>query len=281
MCRELGKKTSERPKVIAYSANKGGVGKTRYALLSANCLGACGKKVLFIDMDFNNSSTFYYLVELSSEAEKDIIGKNIADAMMKEENRLDDYSILTGHKGVSLISSSRGLSDLRAVNEKRLLRMMPTLNGLYDFVIIDCGPNYDNIVLNAINAADLIITPVLKDMDSFNSAAFLQKKISVETDKGNCWFLSINGFDRQYEDARGGKQRDSVKLFQDYFSGHMTPSNTWFPWTADMNEIKDKHRMLSRVPAKGAVNNPGLYNCVIALVSSLVDEEDITWAEVF
>jgi chromosome partitioning protein len=276
-----GVEPGRQPKVIALSANKGGVGKTRYALLLANCLGASGKRVLMIDMDFNNSSTYYYLVELPPEAEREILNRNVADAMMKEENRLDDYSILTNRRGVSLIASSRGLSDLRSVNEKRLKRMMPTLKGLYDYVIIDCGPNYDNIVLNAINASDIIITPVLKEMDSFNAASFLQKKISVETEKISCWFLSINGYNRQFEDASSGKQRDYVKIFQDYFSSHMTPSDTWFPWTVDMNDIKDKHKMLSRANEKGAACNPGLYDAVINLVKTIIDEDELNWPESF
>jgi chromosome partitioning protein len=271
----------KKPSVIALAANKGGVGKTRYVLLLANLLGASGKRVLVIDMDFNNSATFYYLSDLDSEAEREIINKNIADALSKEENRLDDFTILTSHKGVSLIASSRGLADLRSVNEKRLMRMTATLNGLYDFVIIDCAPNYDNLVLNALNASDVILTPVLKDMDSFNAAAFLQKKISVETEKAGVWFVSVNGFDRQYEDAKSGKQRDYVEMYQTHFAGHITPKESWFPWVADMNDIKDRRKMLSKNPVKGAVCNPGLYGAVAALADLLSDDGGTPWAEVF
>jgi chromosome partitioning protein len=274
--------TKAHVRVICMAANKGGVGKTRFALLLANCLGASGKRVLLIDMDFNNSASFYYLADLASDAERDIINKNIADAMAKEENNLDDYSILTSHAGVSLIASSRGLADLRSINEKRLNRMIPALSGRYDFVIIDCAPNYDNLTLNALHASEIIITPVLKDMDSFNAAAFLQKKIAVETEKANAWFACINGFDRQYEDAKGGRQRDYVQLYHEYFSGHLTPPETWFPWTADMNDIKDKRKLLSNKPnIKGAAFNAGLYQAVIALAESVIDDESLTWAEVF
>lgn len=290
MCMEMGTATREaalpgesakRPEVIALAANKGGVGKTRYVLLLANCLGAAGKRVLVADMDFNNSATFYYLSDLDPDAEREIINKNIADAMAKEENRLDDYSILTSHKGVSLIASSRGLADLRSVNEKRLMRMIPTLSGLYDYIIIDCAPNYDNLVLNALNASDLIITPVLKDMDSFNAAAFLQKKIGIETEKGGVWFISINGYDRQYEDAKSGKQRDYVEMYKNHFAGHITPAETWFPWVADMNDIKDRRKSLSVNPVKGAVYNPGLYQAVVSLAGSIIEEDSLPWAEVF
>jgi chromosome partitioning protein len=274
--------TGKKPSVIALAANKGGVGKTRYVLLLANCLGAAGKKVLVIDMDFNNSATFYYLSGLCPGAERDIVNKNIADGLSKEENRLGDYAIGTGHEGVSLIASSRGLADLRSVNEKRLTRMMRTLNGLYDFTIIDCAPNYDNLVLNALNAADVIITPVLKDMDSFNAAAFLWKKIGVETDKAGAWFVSVNGFDRQYEDAKSGKQRDYVEMYRTHFAGHITPVETWFPWAADMNEIKDKQKPLSGDPIKGAVCNSGLYRAVISLANLFLDENDsVVWPKAF
>jgi chromosome partitioning protein len=269
----------KKPTVIALSANKGGVGKTRYAILLANCLGASGKRVLVIDMDFNNSATFYYLADL--EAEREILNKNIADALTKEENRLDDFSVLTGHRGVSLIASSRGLADLRSINEKRLFRMIPTLTGLYDTVIIDCQPDYNNLTLNALNAADVIITPVLRDMDSFNAAAFLSKKIAVETEKSGAWFISINGYDRQYEDAKGGKQRDYIEMYRKYFSCHLTPSETWYPWTADMNEIKDRRKSLSPKPARGAVCNPRLYRAVVSLAECLIDDDTLPWAEAF
>jgi cellulose biosynthesis protein BcsQ len=50
-----------KPSVVSFAAVKGGVGKTRHAILTANCLGAMGKKVLLIDTDINNSSTYYYI----------------------------------------------------------------------------------------------------------------------------------------------------------------------------------------------------------------------------
>jgi chromosome partitioning protein len=146
------------PLVAAFSANKGGVGKTRQALLTANCLGAAGKRTLVIDLDFNNSATFYYLPDERAGAAGE---KNIADALAKEDNLLSEYTLTTGHRGVNLIASSRYLADLRSINEKRLSRMMPALAGKYDIVIIDCQPDYNNLTLNAINASNLIITPVL------------------------------------------------------------------------------------------------------------------------
>ncbi len=94
---EIGKK----PTVVTFSANKGGAGKTRMAILTANCLGAAGKRVAVIDMDFNNSATFYY----ATDRER-ILQKHIADALFSEENNLINYLTPTEHAGVSLIASS-------------------------------------------------------------------------------------------------------------------------------------------------------------------------------
>jgi chromosome partitioning protein len=254
------------PLVAAFSANKGGVGKTRQALLTANCLGAAGKRALIIDMDFNNSATFYYL---SGERAGEAGGRNIADALARESNLLSDYTLPTDHIGVDLIASSRYLADLRSINEKRLSRMIPALAGRYDIVIIDCQPDYNNLTLNALNAASLIVTPVLKDLDSYNAAAFLGQKIALDTDKQDCWYITVNGYDRRHEDASGGKQKEYLDIYRREFPRITAPAS-WFPWTADMNEIKDRKKKLSDTPLWGEIYNPELYNAVIRLSEFLI-----------
>jgi chromosome partitioning protein len=256
------------PIVVAFSANKGGVGKTRQALLTGNCLGAAGKRVLVIDMDFNNSATFYYLTSDQAESAKE---RNIADALAKESNLLSDYTLPTRHRGVDLIASSRYLADLRGVNEKRLSRLSPALGRKYDLVVIDCQPDYNNLTLNALNAASLIITPVLKDLDSYNAAAFLGQKIALDTDRRDVWYITINGYNRQYGDAAGGKQKEYIDIYRNEFP-RVTDPATWFPWTADMNEIKDRKKRLSDAPLRGEVCNPELFNAVVRLSEFMLQE---------
>ena len=256
-------------RVITVSANKGGVGKTRMVILAANCLGAAGKRVLVMDMDFNNSASFYYL---SAEQTDSARTKNIADGLSKETNNLADYVLPTGHPGVDLLASSRYLADLRSVNEKRLSRMTEYLNNIYDVILIDCQPDYNNLTLNALNAASLIITPVLKDLDSYNAACFLGQKIALDTDKQDAWYITINGYNRQYEAASGGKQKEYLDIYKNDFR-YITDPASWFPWTADMNEIKDRKKLLSNQPLRGAVQNPGLYHAVIRLSEFCIGNE--------
>jgi chromosome partitioning protein len=257
----------EKTTVVVFVNNKGGVGKTRHAILTANCLAASGYRVLVIDMDFNNSSTYYYLDE-SGMAQS--MRRNIKAALSDEGNNLRDFALSTIRENVEIIASSRDLSDLRSVNEKRLKNMTHTINGEYDFVIIDSQPSYDNLTLNAINAGDAIITPVLKDFDSFNAAAFLRRKLEVETDKLTNWYVTINGYNKRYEEALGGKQKEYIEEFQKAFP--TTPKETWYPWTADMNELKDLRKRLSREPGTGAVCNPALYEAVVNLAECFLEE---------
>jgi cellulose biosynthesis protein BcsQ len=273
---EVEKSTKKKPVVVSFSNNKGGVGKTRAAITTANFLGACKKRVCFVDMDFNNSATFYHLLESHLEAAKT---KNIADALSREDNNLADFTLETAHEGVFLISSSRYLADLRSINEKRLSRMVYSLAGLYDVVIIDCQPDYNNLTLNALNASDIIITPVLKDLDSFNAAMFLGQKIELETDKIGSWYIHINGYNKNYEYAIGGKQKEYIQIYQENFR-QLTPPSTWFPWTPDMNEIKDKKKRLAAKPVPGAVCNPELYEAVANLAECFVEEEHLPRPEV-
>jgi len=256
--------------VISFTSIKGGTGKTHIAILLAKCFAAAGKKVLLIDSDLNNSLSFHFLTEEMFERTKK---QNIANALSKEENNLCDYAVPTITEGVDIIASTPYLADLRTLSEKRLKRMIRTLYGKYNVCIIDCPPTYDNIVLNAVNASDYTITPVLKDMFSYNAAAFFSRVLPRDVENIKNWFVLINGYDKRFEDSKSGRQNDFIKLYQrDELP--LTPAETWFPWTTMIHLIVDYHKNLSC--SKGIPNtvyNPDLYKAVSELAGCFFDEE--------
>jgi len=158
-----------RTTVLSLSSIKGGTGKTHIAILIAKCLAAAGFRVLLIDFDLNNSLSFHFINEDEMEKTNSL---NIASALSDEANKLCDFVVPTRTPGIDIIASTPYLADLRTLNDKRLKRKISGLYGKYDICIIDCPPTYDNIVLNAVNASDYTITPVLKDLFSYNAAAF-------------------------------------------------------------------------------------------------------------
>jgi chromosome partitioning protein len=266
-------------KTIAFAANKGGVGKTRLSILTANYLGAAGFRVALASMDFNNSADLYYLRrEEDGSLDRRAESKNIAEALRREANDLGDYMLPTIRKNVWIMPSSRYMSDIRSINERRLSRMTPALEGRYDFMVIDCAPTYDNLMLNAVNAADFIVTPALQDLDSLNAAVFLDYKLSTETDKRNNWLITINGYNKRFEEAESGAQKEYINEFMARFD-NMAERSAWLPWARrDMNEIKDRRRLLSEGAAvvdengQKAVVNKALHNAAANFAESFIDE---------
>ncbi len=256
--------------VVSLSSIKGGTGKTNIAILLARCLAAAGLKILLIDCDLNNSLSFHFIDEDKMDKTK---GLNIASALSDESNNLCDYALETNTERVSIIASTPYLADLRTLSEKRLKRMIPTLYGKYDICIIDCPPTYDNIVLNAVNASDYTITPVLKDLFSYNAAAFFAGVLPRDVEGFNNWFVLINGYDKRFGEAKTGRQSDFIELYKkDDFP--LTPVETWFPWTSMIHLVIDYHKKLSC--AKGQSNtvyNPDLYKAVVELAGCFVETE--------
>jgi chromosome partitioning protein len=256
--------------VVSLASIKGGTGKTNIAIFLAKCLTAMKFRVLLIDFDLNNSLTFFSIDEITM---KKIKIMNIAAALSNETNNLCDYIVPSRIPGIDIIASTPYLADLRTLSEKRLKRMIPTLYGKYDICIIDCPPTYDNIVLNAVNAADYTITPVLKDLFSYNAAAFLAGVLPRDVEDFKNWFVLINGYDKRFEEAKSGRQNDFLELYR---KGEfpMTPVETWLPWTTQVHLIVDYHKDLTcKKGAPGAVYNPDMYKAVVELAGCFFDGE--------
>jgi len=266
-----------RTKVIVLASIKGGTGKTNIAICLAKALAAAEKRVLLIDSDLNNSLSFHFIHDDEMEQTREL---NIAAALSNETNDLCDYMVPTITPGVSIIASTPYLADLRTLSEKRLKRMIPTLYGKFDFLIIDCPPTYDNIVLNAVNAADYTITPVLKDLFSYNAVEFLAGVLPRDVENFKNWFVLINGYDKRFEEAKTGRQNDFLELYRKR-EFPLTPVETWFPWTSQIHLLVDYHKSLTCSKGNsGAVYNPDLYRAVTELAGCFFDEE-LHFPEVF
>ena len=270
-------KNEKKTTVVSFVSIKGGPGKTNITILCSKCIATAGKKVLLIDSDLNNSLSYHFLDEETQKKTKQL---NVAAALSDEKNNLCDYAVPTITPGVDLIASTPYLADLRAVSEKRLKRMIPTLYGVYDICIIDCPPTYDNIVLNAVNASDYTITPVLKDLFSYNAVVFLSGVLPRDVEGFKNWFVLLNGYNRRYDESKSGRQLDYLKLYQD---GHcvLTPKETWLPWTSQIHLIIDYHKALTCSEGNpGSVYNPDLYKAIAELSGCFFDE-DLVIPEVF
>ena len=240
--------------------------------------GDVARERFFKFLDEKLKEVSYHFIEESEMEQTKAL--NIAAALGDEAHNLCDYMVPTITPGIQIIASTPYLADLRTLSEKRLKRMIPALYGKFDICIIDCPPTYDNIVLNAVNASNFTITPVLKDMFSFNAAAFFAGVLPRDVEGFENWFVLLNGFDKRYEGAKSGRQHDFLELYRkEGFS--LTPAETWLPWTNHIHLLVDYHKKLTCIKGTmGAVYNPDLHKAIAALAGCFFDEE-LNIAEAF
>lgn len=256
--------------------NKGGVGKTRAVLVTSKFLAACGFKVLVIDLDFNNNSTSFFVKP--EDYIKAATRYNIFKALTNEgdENyRLSDYILSSYIENIDILPSHRKLANFRGSTDfNSLNRLISTLNNTYDFIIMDTEPSYTNMIINAENASDFILSPLFLDGDSASATSFIMEMLQKETNQFDKWHCMINGYNHRFENSKVSSQREFIEevcLKQLQIpETKFTPKETWFPWTVDFDKIKDMHIEISEKKVAGATLNPTLYSTVYNLCQYII-----------
>lgn len=173
-------KGKSRGKVIAFSNQKGGVGKTTTTAAIAAGLSKKGFKVLAVDLDPQGNLSFCMGADCSELCASIY---NVLKGDIKIRFAIQHTSV------VDIVASNILLSgiELEFTNTGReyLLSevLEPTLSH-YDYVLIDTPPALGILTINAFTAADLIAVPMLSDIFSLQGIAQLHD--TVERVKKYC-----------------------------------------------------------------------------------------------
>jgi len=137
--------------VWALANQKGGTGKTTTAINLAASLSALGKRLCLIDLDPQAHATLGLGVHVEEEA-------SIARFFLEGRPLLSLLRTVPG--GFHLVPATLGLGEFEQVAERTLgpegvlERALGTLEGRYDWVLIDCPPRADGVLCrNAVRAA--------------------------------------------------------------------------------------------------------------------------------
>ncbi len=149
--------------VISIATLKGGTAKTTTTLNLAAALRRRGYSVLLIDSDPQCNLTCSLGVEeetapnFYAEYKKEISGQksDLAAAIRQTRSGLHlvPSSIELANAELELVSKFAREYTLRN-------RMLPSLQGQYDFIFIDCPPSFGMLTVNALVASDYVLIPL-------------------------------------------------------------------------------------------------------------------------
>ena len=148
--------------IIAIANQKGGVGKTTTCANLGIGLVQAGKKVLLIDGDPQGSLTISL-----GHPQPDKLPFTLSDAMgriLMDEPLRPGEGILHHPEGVDLMPADIQLSGMEvslvnAMSRETILRQyLDTLKGQYSHILIDCQPSLGMLTVNALAAANRIIS---------------------------------------------------------------------------------------------------------------------------
>lgn len=150
-------------KIVCFSNQKGGVGKTTSCVNIAAQIANKGKKVLMIDMDPQGNATSG--IGLSKSKIKKtiyevIIGQcDIHEAVIK--TKFKNLSVIPAN--IDLAGAELELHDLQEAGEAEIDYIkdaIKTIAADFDYVFIDCPPSLGMLTVKALSVSDGVVIPM-------------------------------------------------------------------------------------------------------------------------
>lgn len=147
-------------KIITFTNQKGGVGKTTSCINLASFVATYGYKTLVIDMDpQGNASSGLGIFDKNNK-------RNIYDVLVDRYDITDGVIINTNIPLLDIIPTSTNLagaevelSRIENNREKILKDALDKISANYDFIMIDCPPSLGMLTINSLTACNSILIP--------------------------------------------------------------------------------------------------------------------------
>lgn len=163
-------------KVVSFSNQKGGVGKTTSCVNIAAQIANKGKKVLLIDMDPQGNATSGLGLAKSK------IKSTIYDVIIGRRE-IADVIIKTGFKNLSVVPATIDLAgaelelyDLED-GENFAALALDAIKADYDYIFIDCPPSLGMLTVKALSVSDGVVIPMQCEFYSLEGISQLMNTV--------------------------------------------------------------------------------------------------------
>ena len=167
-------------KIMAFSNQKGGVGKTTTCVNMAAYLAQKGYKSLIVDLDPQGNATSGL-----GFAKSDI--KASVYSVMIDETPIEDAVYKTCVDGLDILPSTIDLAgaevELVYIKDREhvLKKVLEKARASYDYIAIDCPPSLGLLTINALSAADTVIIPIQSEYYALEGLSQLMNTIKLVT----------------------------------------------------------------------------------------------------
>jgi chromosome partitioning protein len=171
--------------VIAMCNQKGGVGKTTTAINLGAALAETGRKILLVDFDPQGSASVGLGVNPHT------LERTIYNLLLSRTLDPADIIVPTGVENMDILPANIDLSaaELQLVSEvareQTLKRVLDRQRGGYDMILIDCAPSLGLLTVNALTAADKVLTPLECEFFALRGIALLTDTVNKVKDRLN------------------------------------------------------------------------------------------------
>lgn len=165
-------------KIVSFSNQKGGVGKTTTCVNMAAYLATFGKKVLLVDIDPQGNATTGLGFSKSS------LKKSVYSVLIDDE-KVSDNILKTEIENLDLLPSNIDLAGAevelvyKKTREKVLKNALAAVRADYDYIMIDCPPSLGLLTINALAAADTVIIPIQSEYYALEGLSQLMNSITL------------------------------------------------------------------------------------------------------